>query len=242
MAKLKSFVIHLPRATARRAQVEHLLQTSPYDPEVLDAVEGSALSEAERNAVYSAQAIHKPRYPFPLNAGEIGCFLSHRLAWQKILDEGLDAALILEDDVQIERDVFEKALTLAEENIQDLGYIQFQVRPLKGDANVLAEGNGARVLSPNVTPLRTSAQLVSAKAAAHLLDLTARFDRPIDTTLQMHWVTGIPRACAVPSGVSDRTAETGGSTISKRQPMWQKIKREFLRASYRRAVNSYSSG
>lgn len=241
MDQTKTFIIHLPRSTARRPQVDHLLNASPYRAEVLDAVDGSALTKTQQTDCYSATPLHRPHYPFALNTGEIGCFLSHRAAWQRILDEDLEAALILEDDVQIEFDVFRKSLALAETHVKDLGYIQFQVRALKGNFEVFAEDGNSQLVCPVVTPLRTSAQLVSAKAAAHLLEITARFDRPVDTTLQMHWMTGLRLACAIPSGVSDRTAETGGSTISNRPPLWQKARREIMRKLYRRAVKSNSS-
>lgn len=237
----KTFIIHLPRATARRPQVEHLLNASPYKAEVLEAVDGSTLTEAEQAACYSVNPLHHPRYPFALNTGEIGCFLSHRAAWQRIEQDGLEMALILEDDVQIDAATFGKALTLAAAHIARLGYIQFQVRQLKGRFKLLEEDDCAQIVAPKITPLRTSAQLVSYKAAKHLLDITKQFDRPIDTTLQMHWATGIPLACAVPSGVSDRTVETGGSTISKSPPISQKVTREFKRALYRRAVRRIST-
>lgn len=241
MDQTKTFIIHLPRATARRPQVDHLLNASPYRAEVLDAVDGLALTKTQQTDCYSATPLHRPHYPFALNTGEIGCFLSHRAAWQRILDEDLDAALILEDDVQIEPAAFERSHTLAAAHIAQLGYIQFQVRQLKGGVKLLKEDEGSQIVAPEITPLRTSAQLVSHKAAQHLLDITKRFDRPIDTTLQMHWVTGIPLACVVPSGVSDRTAQTGGSTISRSQPIGQKIKREFKRTLYRRAIRNFST-
>ena len=40
---MKTFVIHLERATARRAQVDRLLSEAPYPATVLSAVDGSTL-------------------------------------------------------------------------------------------------------------------------------------------------------------------------------------------------------
>ena len=91
--KVEAFVIHLARATQRRAQVERIVAACPLKTRVLDAVDGRAMSEDERAAVYRAD-LHEPRYPFRIGPGEIGCFLSHRNAWQTMLDEGLDASLI----------------------------------------------------------------------------------------------------------------------------------------------------
>src|SRR5438034_3575043 len=42
------------------------------------------------------------RSPFSISGGEIGCFLSRRRAWQQLLDDGLSAALIVEDDIELE--------------------------------------------------------------------------------------------------------------------------------------------
>ena len=41
------------------------------------------------------------RYTRDLTLGEIGCFLSHRLCWKKLLDSSHKWALIMEDDIQI---------------------------------------------------------------------------------------------------------------------------------------------
>ena len=36
-----------------------------------------------------------------IKPGAIGCFLSHRRAWQRLVESGLDAALICEDDIAL---------------------------------------------------------------------------------------------------------------------------------------------
>lgn len=236
---IKTFVVHLARATTRRPLVDRLLQATPFDAEIFDAVEGASLSAAQHAAVYSQHPLFAPAYPFSLGAGEIGCFLSHRALWQTILDQDLDAALILEDDLAIGPQ-FAQAVRLAADHIADLGVVQFQVRPIADPATVIAQHGGVQIIRPQVTPLRTSAQLVSQAAARHLLALTERFDRPVDTFLQMHWITGLPLACAVPSGVSDHTADAGGSTISRKTPLNQKLAREVKRYLYRRAVRRAS--
>jgi GR25 family glycosyltransferase involved in LPS biosynthesis len=49
----------------------------------------------------------------PLTPGGIGCALSHRKVYQKILDDNLDAALILEDDITIDKDFVDKFNTIS---------------------------------------------------------------------------------------------------------------------------------
>lgn len=233
--KIGAFVIHLQRARQRKAQVERILAACPVPARVIDAVDGRAMSAQERAAVYAGK-LHEPRYPFELGPGEIGCFLSHRKAWQEIADAGLDAGLVIEDDVEIDRDVFGPALDLAMRHCSPHSYIQFQVRPVKGAVATVAQEGGVRIVRPRVADLRTSAQLVGRGAAERLLDLTGRFDRPVDGLLQMSWMTGLPLDRVDPSGVSDRTEATGGSTISGGKTFFQRVEREFKRFFYRRAV------
>ena len=169
-ARIETLVIHLARATGRRAQVDALLAGTPFPARVLDAVDGSAVPEEARAAAVSETALFAPKYPFALGQGEYGCFMSHRAAWAAIVDEGLDAALILEDDVALV-DGFGAAVDLAAQHVERLGYVQFQVRAVDGGTPV-AEGEGAAIVRPKVTPLRTSAQMVSRGAAERLLKRT----------------------------------------------------------------------
>lgn len=190
-------VIHLRRATSRLKPATDLRDQCGVPCEILDAADGGQMDAAEIASVYQ-QALIKPHYPFELGVGEVGCFVSHRNAWQTLLETEADAALILEDDMQI-TDGFQDAMALAQRNIVTMGYVQFQTRDGFGD--VLDTEGLAKLYLPAVTPLRTSGQLVSRQAAEHLLLLTQRFDRPVDTFLQMHWHTGIHAAVITPAGL-----------------------------------------
>ncbi|MEX0346015.1 MAG: glycosyltransferase family 25 protein [Rhizobiaceae bacterium] len=244
--KLAAFLIHLKRATQRRPQVERIIEACPLDIAVVDAVDGRAMSEAEQAKVYKFEKQFEPPYPFRIGPGEIGCFLSHRRCWQRTVDGNADAGLILEDDVEIDADVFAKAIELATDHIAEIGYIQFQVRAIPGASRIVDARDGHRLIFPATVPRRTSAQLVSRDAAKHLLRLTDTFDRPIDGFLQLTWETKIPVACIEPSGVTDRTAQSGGSTITPHAKgsllarLSGNIYREALRLWYRWQVASAS--
>ena len=239
---IETLVIHLARAEGRRSQVDKLLVGTPYPARVLDAVDGEQIPSAERNATIASRPLFSPPYPFPLGSGEYGCFQSHRKAWQLILDEGMDAALILEDDVAL-TPLFADSVAFAIEHVDAYGYVQLQTRMVSRTA-VISQVGGLCLVQPRVTPLRTSVQVVSRWAAKKLLSMTETIDRPVDSFLQSHWHTGLHITCVLPSGVEDRTQETGGSTISSKRPVWEKVKRElkrvFLRGRYRRSVNRLS--
>ena len=58
--KIKPFVIHLARATQRYAQVQKLMTQLGADSEIIEAVDGATLSEAELAAAYQP-ALLMPR-------------------------------------------------------------------------------------------------------------------------------------------------------------------------------------
>ena len=139
--------------------------------------------------------------------------------------------------------VFSESLAFAVEQAKTYGYVQFQTRRVN-ESTVVSRSDRSCLVQPAVTPLRTSAQVVSRLAAEKLLILSELIDRPVDAFLQSHWHTGLHVTCVVPSGIEDRTQETGGSTISPKRSIWAKMKREFkrefLRGRYRIAVNRLS--
>ena len=93
------YVISLKRATQRRAASQCALDAMGVSFAFFDAVDGALLSEAEVAAAYDAEG-NARQYKRPLSLPEIGCYLSHHALWQRIVDEKLDGAVILEDDFE----------------------------------------------------------------------------------------------------------------------------------------------
>ena len=124
------FVIHLERAEARRANVGEIISSCPVPASIQCAADGQSLSTDEITRFYRRQ-IHSPHYPFELRNGEIALFMSHRACWQRMLDERLDAALGMEDDIRLGGARFADAMALALEHVESLGFIQFATRPLR---------------------------------------------------------------------------------------------------------------
>jgi len=53
-------------------------------------------------------------------------------------------------------------------------------------------------------------------------------------------VTSKPLCCAVPSGISDRTAQSGGSTIAQKKSLPDRLSREIRRFVYRLRIRALS--
>lgn len=236
--QILGLVIHLARATARRPVAEALVDACGVPARLMDAVDGRALEATGGLQRFVMTSPLKPGFPFPMGPGEYGCFLSHRQAWEALLASDAEAALILEDDVALGPD-FPAALKLAIRHVAEMGYVQLQTRRIEDGAPLDAEGN-CRLYRPVITPLRTSGQLVHRTAAARLLDLSTRIDRPVDGFLQMHWLTGIRAGSIAPSGLTDISAISGGSTLKSGKSLGQKLVRQFHRMRYRRAIRRFS--
>ena len=104
-------IIHLERSLERKPQVRKLKKDLPYQVKVIEAVDGSK-HDNDFSKNYTPRLL-KPYYPFSLRSAEVACFQSHRKCWQEILDRGLEATLIIEDDVDVVDGEFEAAVKLA---------------------------------------------------------------------------------------------------------------------------------
>lgn len=97
-----------------------------------------------------------------------------------------------------------------------------------------------QIIEPVPVGLGMVAQLVGREAAQRLLSATQVFDRPVDTTAQMNWVTGLKPLSVLPGGVREVSVRLGGSTIQKSRSLPDKLKREILRPLYRWKIKSRS--
>lgn len=96
---MRVFVISMKRSLARRATVAAQLRRLGLPFEFIDAVDGSGLSPDELRTLVDPEAVKiRPDLQRP---GVVGCALSHRLAYRRMVEEAVPCALILEDDVTI---------------------------------------------------------------------------------------------------------------------------------------------
>src|ERR1700722_18799012 len=105
---MHAYVINLARSPDRRAHIVAELQRTGLTYEFIDAVDGRNLDLDDTTLV---DPVLIARYSFP--AGTAGCSLSHLSAYKKILADGFEHALILEDDIALPTDLNELAEDLA---------------------------------------------------------------------------------------------------------------------------------
>ena len=239
--RIEAFVIHLARAEQRRPQVEALRAALPMPVHVVDAVDGRAMAPGEIASVYRPR-LHRPRYPFALGAGEIGCFLSHRKAWREIVERGLDAGLIVEDDVAVDAEGLRRLLDLVGTVTGPADFVRFPQKDRGETGPVVGRGEGGSLLIEPATPaFGMVMQIVGRDAAARLLALTETFDRPVDAVLQMRWLHRMRVLSARPLVTAEISRELGGTLAQSgaetgRRSLLDTVKREIQRPLYRVAV------
>ncbi|MEM9477104.1 MAG: glycosyltransferase family 25 protein [Pseudomonadota bacterium] len=233
---VQGLIIHLARAVERADHVAGLIETFPCPAVALDAVDARTLTPEDR-ARYTAVSTWRPRYPFPLNDTEIAVFLSHRAAWARIAEGEATAGLIVEDDVELETGVFDRAYALATQYLTEDSWIRLPWKPRETPRSVVAEADGARLFWPRRVALGMQGQIVGRRAARRLLAATETFDRPVDTFLQMTWVTGECPMVVMPAGIWDVSYRMGGTTLTKRKPaLAERLSTEAKRAWFRGAL------
>jgi len=95
-------VVSLARATDRRAFVSSWREEFGIDLEIIDAADGEHLSPDEARYSPLKSAYHVGR---ELTRGEVGCAVSHLRLYQRMVDERIEVAAVLEDDVKPRADV-----------------------------------------------------------------------------------------------------------------------------------------
>lgn len=96
---MHTYVINLTRSTDRRAYITAELQRTGVDFEFISAVDGRTLDLGD-SALIDPSVASECKFP-----GTYACPLSHFHTYQKILEDGRDRALVLEDDVILPNDL-----------------------------------------------------------------------------------------------------------------------------------------
>ena len=97
--KIQTYIINLEKSVLRREYMDNLLSIYSFlDIHYVKGVEGKKLSESEISERFDKDRCLK---------GEIGCTLSHRECYEKLLSTSSGYALILEDDIHPMRDLSE---------------------------------------------------------------------------------------------------------------------------------------
>ncbi len=228
-----TLVINLDRSTDRWQRAAKNLGELGMPYQRVSAIDGGVLSPQALRQHYCPQ-LNRQQLHRTLSPGEIACYLSHRKVWQQILDEGLDCALVLEDDARVlpggPAAIAALAQTASHWDVIKL-FVGPNAKPVVA-RHPLAPGFDLALTTK--IPTSTAAQLVSNAGARKLLAMSERFGRPIDWDIRRWWhydlrVLGVTPSVAEPcdpvsvidalSGTQSRKARQG--RLKKKRLMLQ---------------------
>lgn len=98
---IDAFYINLDRRADRRDNIESQLSALDINAQRVSASLGSELTKEQKLFVNFEDFYCLMKRP--ISDGEIGCALSHRRIWQNMVDEDIAYALVLEDDITIDK-------------------------------------------------------------------------------------------------------------------------------------------
>lgn len=183
---MKVFAISLKEHTYRQIHIYQQLSKLDFPFEIIDAVNGANYSQEEIMQVGNMDEINK--YPNWLNKRAIACSMSHKKVYQKIIDEDLKCALIVEDDIVINENI-SNIINECVENLYDDEVILFYYRALKScylsqqDSTLLKDKKTQLVypIEVNNPPVTAGAYLISKKVAEKLIHANTPVSVAADT-------------------------------------------------------------
>ena len=111
---MQAYVINLARAPDRRAFITAELARTRTPYEFVDAVDGRELDFDDSSLI--DPAVHDGSFRLGAGiGGAAGCALSHLGVYRKVIEDGLERALILEDDVSLPSDLAELAESVGQQ-------------------------------------------------------------------------------------------------------------------------------
>lgn len=133
------------------------------------------------------------RYMTP---GEVGCFASHYLLWQRCAS-GTEPMVIIEDDVSIEPG-FGEALALTGEAIGDIGFIRLAGLNDVPAVAIRPPRNGYRIVGLLKGASGTQCYAISPEGARKLLAKADRWIEPVDDYIDHFWIHGMRSVAILP--------------------------------------------
>lgn len=226
---MKIIVISLVSSLERRASAKRQLDALGLAFEFLDGVDGR-ISDHPLLDRYDEKKflIH---YGRPANRGELGCYASHYLAWQRCV-ESKQPVLVLEDDFTL-TDRFTAALQTCRQLIEQQGYIRLQ-ETRKSKARFERRVGEFTLVKYTKAPQGGLCYAVTPEVARRFINHSREFSYPLDVFVRHFWIHGAPLYGLTPY-VADGGELSTDSIIGQRSKVKKRpliMVHRFLHKSY----------
>jgi glycosyl transferase family 25 len=205
---MHAYVINLERSAERRAKVTANLDRYGVDYEIVTAVDGRDLDPAGKVA---------PGFFDKFSPGEAGCALSHMAVYRKVLADGRECALVLEDDIIVPPELtaiangIAKCLEGAEVALLNFDSAEVVQVSRIGAIDLPATRQLVRPVDVR-QPSSTAAYVITREACARMIERAFPVQTTADDWANFIQVGGIERLrCVVPLAV--RKDPAFGSTL-----------------------------
>jgi hypothetical protein len=210
---VRAYVINLARSADRRAHITAGLRGTGLDVEFITAVDVEDLDFSDPQTA----ARLTPSFFDRFRPGEAACAMSHASAHEQILADGLDSALVLEDDVTVPPELAEIADAVAARlygaEVALLNFDSAEVVQVARDGAVDLPGGGQLLFPVDLSqPVSGAAYIITRDACERMGKLAVPIATKADDWAHFHRVGAIDQLrCVHPLAV--RKAPEFASTM-----------------------------
>jgi len=215
MNNLQTIVISLLRSPQRREKAGIELSKTSLSWSFLDAVDGSQFQELPKE--YNSRKVRR-LLGFKLTKNEIGCFLSHKKAWQLCLENN-HPTLVLEDDFVL-LPHFERTLELLLSEIKEWNLVRLQALAESSHEAVKLFGDFS-IVKNHSDPVGATAYILKPEAAKILLENANEIYEPLDHFLEHKTKHGVDMLAVKPYPVD---ISKSPSTIADRPEIRKSVR------------------
>ncbi|MGB2739694.1 MAG: glycosyltransferase family 25 protein [Cognaticolwellia sp.] len=174
------YVVNLDCAETRMQSMDQQLSNLGVSYQRISAVKGIDLSANEIEKVYSSK-LNQKNFRYNLSLGEIGCYMSHRKIWQKMVEQNIEFAVILEDDLVVNENFL--GLLSQVDSLKNYDLIKLADNRNFPAAEKKKIAGNFELINFKTIPNCTTGYTISLSGAKKLLTREL-FYRPVDIDLQ----------------------------------------------------------
>ncbi|MFM2615360.1 glycosyltransferase family 25 protein [Vibrio campbellii] len=197
---MRTFVISLESAVERRAHIEAQFAGVEQDFEFFDAIDG----RKGEHLLFSKYNVEKRLRVkgYGMTPGELGCFASHYLLWEKCLELN-EPIVVIEDDAQLE-ECFDDSMKNINE-LQPYGYVRLFVNGRKRPFVKIGSYKSHDVVEYLRGPGATRSYFVTPMAAKKFIESAQEWLLPVDDYMDQFWSNEVACRGIMPGIVKNET-------------------------------------
>lgn len=166
---------------------------------------------------------------YPLTKGELGCFASHYLLWEKCVE--LDRPIIIMEDHALLNDNFSYVVKHANSLLRQDGFYKFNSSD-DSTYKVLYSLSGAcSVVKFTHSTMFTTGYILTPNCAKQLLEHANEWVYPVDDYMDQEWIHHIPKFGIIPypASKSNIESEIGQRKDKSHMSVLDRVRCEFLK-------------